>query len=152
MEHIKIVNWEGFQHYRYRNPPWIKLHNSLLESYEFEHLPDDSKLLLLCLWMLASRMKTALIPNDLDFIKKKLPIKSEINLQPLIDNGFILILSSADSKLIADCKQNADTEKSRVEKSRGNLGKTLKPFARHFTTEEQQLRKRQFDNLKAPSV
>lgn len=28
--HFKVRNWEQFQHYKDRNPPWIKLHFALL--------------------------------------------------------------------------------------------------------------------------
>ena len=35
---FSVKNWDEFQHYKDRNPPWIKLHNHLLDDYEFEML------------------------------------------------------------------------------------------------------------------
>ena len=32
---LRILNWEKFQHYKVRRPPWIKLHHSLLDDYAF---------------------------------------------------------------------------------------------------------------------
>ena len=100
MQYIKIVNWKKYQHYKDRHPPWIKLYSRLLRKYEFVCLQDDSKLLLICLWLFASTVEqdTPLIPADTDFLSKQLPIRSKIDLQPLIESGFI--------ELIADCKQS----------------------------------------------
>ena len=28
-------NWSDFQHYKERNPPWIRLHRSLLDNFEW---------------------------------------------------------------------------------------------------------------------
>jgi hypothetical protein len=93
---IRIKNWNTHQHYKHRSPPWIKLHTSLLEDYEFECLQDDSKLHLILIWLLASRSKDIhadgdpLLPNDEDYITKKAGLKQKVNLQPLIDSGFII--------------------------------------------------------------
>ena len=43
---IVIVDWEKFQHYKNRNPPWIKLHTKLLRNYQFRMLSDEQKVLL----------------------------------------------------------------------------------------------------------
>jgi hypothetical protein len=37
---LTIKNWSEFQHYKDRNPPWIKLHRALLDDYAFAALPD----------------------------------------------------------------------------------------------------------------
>lgn len=100
MQYIKIVNWQKYQHYKNRRPPWIKLYSKLLRKYEFICLQDDSKLLLIFLWLLASTVEEddPVIPADLDYLKQQLPIKAKIDLQPLIEAGFIEVL--------AICKQN----------------------------------------------
>src|SRR5690606_19747530 len=33
--YLTVKNFERFQHYKDRNPPWIKLYNDLLDDYEF---------------------------------------------------------------------------------------------------------------------
>ena len=93
---IRIKNWNTYQHYKHRRPPWIKLHTSLLEDYEFECLHDVSKLQLIAIWLVASRSKDIhadgdpLLPDDEDYITKKAGLKRKVDLQPLIDSGFII--------------------------------------------------------------
>ena len=104
MEFFRIVNWSRYQHYKNRRPPWIKLYNKLLRKHEFLCLQDDSKLLLILLWVLASTFETEngdepKIPNDPNYLKSVLPVNTKPNLQPLIDKGFI--------EMIASCKQDA---------------------------------------------
>lgn len=53
-ETIKIVNWEKFQHYKRRNPPWIRLYRDVMDSDEWRSLPDAAKALLPELWLMAS--------------------------------------------------------------------------------------------------
>ena len=68
---FSVKGWDEFQHYKDRNPPWIKLHNHLLDDYEFECLGDAAKGHLLCIWMLASRTKNEM-PFDEKWITKKI--------------------------------------------------------------------------------
>ena len=113
MDFIKIIDWDIHQHYKDRNPPWIKLYNSLLDNELFECLQDDSKLLLICLWMFCSRKGNGKVPTDPEYLYKHLPVRTKPNLQPLIEAGFIEIISNGDSKMIAHRKRNAIPEQSR---------------------------------------
>lgn len=105
MQYLKVKNWEEFQHYKDRCPPWIKLHRDLLNDYNFVCLQDASKLHLMLIWLLASQMDNK-IPADPDFIKQRLSIKGKINLKELIDKGFLI----DDSGVLAGCKQVAVLE------------------------------------------
>ncbi len=111
MNYIKIIGWEKFQHYKHRNPPWIKLHTSLLDNEEFECLQDASKLLLICLWLFAARKGNGEIPANISYLQKKLPVRKPIKLQPLIDAGFIECYQN-DSGSLATCytRDRAETE------------------------------------------
>ena len=120
MEYIQIVNWATFQHYKDRNPPWIKLHTEILTDYNFYCLQDDSKLLLILLGLLASKLDNK-IPDDPEWIKEQIHV-GKVDLQPLYDKGFIELVGP-DSIAIAKCLQDAipeaETEKRqrREEKS-----------------------------------
>ena len=105
MEYLRIRNWEKFQHYKDRNPPWIKLHRDLLRDYEFSCLQDASKLHLMLLWLLASQLDNK-IPADEKWLTSHLGLQRPIVLKPLIDNGYI----EYASKPLADCKQSAIVE------------------------------------------
>ena len=111
-------NWNNFQHYKHRNPPWIKLHKNLLDDMQFQRLPLASKALAPMLWLLASENQIGLIDKTTDELAFRLRItEKELvgAIKPLIDNGFFV---DADN-VLASCLQDAttETEKRRVEKS-----------------------------------
>lgn len=95
MKYIGICDWDTFQHYKHRNPPWVKLYVKILDSDAFFFLPDASKLLFFCLLVFASRRKNK-IRLDFTWLQKKLPINEPITmetLQPLIDAGYVNVLA-----------------------------------------------------------
>lgn len=49
-----IKNWNKFQHYKNRRPPWIRLYRDLLDDPEFEALPGDLVKTLIKLWLAVS--------------------------------------------------------------------------------------------------
>lgn len=115
---LTVKNWDKFQHYKDRNPPWIKLYTDTFHRRDFNRLPDDSKLLALCIWTLAAREASCAkgsIPLDLDWIKMQCglgPTVTKSSLQVLISQGFV----TCDSDMLADCKQDAIPEERRGEK------------------------------------
>ncbi len=66
MPTFSVKNFERFQHYKDRSPPWIKLYNELLDDYGFGRLPDASKMHLVAIWLLASRNDNK-IPHDAEW-------------------------------------------------------------------------------------
>jgi hypothetical protein len=105
MDYFSVKNWEKHQHYKDRNPPWIKLHKDLLHDYEFTCLQDASKLHLMLIWLLASQMDNK-IPADSKWLKNALHVDEDINLKALSDAGYIDI----DSNVLADCNHHAMPE------------------------------------------
>ena len=95
---FSVKGWEDFQHYKDRNPPWIKLHNHLLDDYEFECLGDAAKGHLLCIWMLASRTKNEM-PYDEKWITKKIGASTKVNLESLVNAGFLIVEHDASTAL-----------------------------------------------------
>jgi len=100
VDYFTVKNWDKFQHYKDRLPPWIKLHRELLNNYEFTCLQDASKLHLMLIWLLASQTDNKL-PADPQWLKNALHIDIEPDLEALFNAGFIEI----DSDLLAACKQ-----------------------------------------------
>ena len=124
MDVIHVKNWQKFQHYKHRHPPWIKLHRSTLDDVEFSRLQDDSKLHLIMLWLLASQLDNQ-IPADEAWLTNKLMLKKQVRLKPLIDSGFLI----NDSKALAPCLQDACSESEiRVQSSEEDkIARTDKP-------------------------
>lgn len=104
-EYLNVKDWEKHQHYRDRKPPWIKLYKDLLDNYDFACLSDSNKLLLIEIWLLASKCENR-IPEDEKWIRKQLPFNGKVDFKTLIKSGFLVREQSA-SKTLADCKQNA---------------------------------------------
>jgi hypothetical protein len=100
---FRVVGLEQRQHYKNRNPPWIKLHMDRLEDVAFADLPDNTKGHLLLIELLAARTGNRL-PLDERFISGRINARSRVNLTLLTEQGFLEILASAP---LADRKQVA---------------------------------------------
>jgi hypothetical protein len=87
-QYVRVVNWETYQHYKDRNPPWIKLHNALLEDPAVAALSDAMKAHLFGVWLLASRLDNR-IPADAGFIGKRINATVKVDLKVLISLGFL---------------------------------------------------------------
>lgn len=109
MQYLTIKNWEKHQHYKDRNPPWIKLHREILDDYEMSCLQDASKLHLILIWVLSSQLNNR-IPNDAEWVAKKIGATSKVNLKELIDKGFLVVEQSA-SNALAKCSPERETER-----------------------------------------
>jgi hypothetical protein len=105
---FSVKNFERFQHYKDRSPPWIKFYNDVLDDYEFGRLPDASKAHLVAIWLLASRYNNV-IPHDAEWVARRINATSPVDLEGLARSGFI-IAKQACSKTLADCKQDACPE------------------------------------------
>lgn len=53
--YIRVRNWDRYQHYSDRNPPWIKLHVELLDKHDTMTLPVATRWLAISLLLLAAR-------------------------------------------------------------------------------------------------
>jgi hypothetical protein len=110
---ITPKNWEKFQHYKHRKPPWIRLHRALLDKYEFVRLPVASKALAPCIWLLASEYDKGRIPLSLDAVAFRVRMSREdfiTALKPLIDADFFETDEIAASAMLAAHKQSSSTE------------------------------------------
>ena len=130
---FSVKNWDEFQHYKDRNPPWIKLHNHLLDDYEFEMLGDAAKGHLLCIWMLASRTKNEMILDD-KWITKKIGASTKVNLEALISSGFLIVEHDASTPLHNETQlatvsvPSEEKSRDREEKSRVDSGRFSPPL------------------------
>jgi hypothetical protein len=100
---IRIVNWGSYQHYKKRNPPWVKVYVSLLTNDQYLDLDRDSRLLLFTLFLLAPRYQNA-IPLDSKMLALAFP--STVNTQPLVNAQFIECYQDA-SNVLANCYNGA---------------------------------------------
>lgn len=115
MARIRPKNWKSFQHYRDRDPTWIKLHKRLLDDFEFHSLPLASQALAPMLWLLASEDKEGWIdadPKRIAFRLRRTAKEISESINPLIDGGFFELEHCA-SKTLAEVEPSASPENKR---------------------------------------
>ena len=101
MDYLRVKNFDQFQHYKDRNPPWIKLYTTTADDYLFSSLPDATKAHLILIWLLASKTGNKL-PNDPRWIQQRIGATEKVRLDLMIQNGFLIPFENG-----ADCKQDA---------------------------------------------
>ncbi len=90
MQYLRIKNFNQYQHYKDRNPPWIKLYRAILHDYELRSLPIPSRLAYIFCLIIASETDNR-IPHDLNFLTARFGFDvDESVLTPLITSRFLL--------------------------------------------------------------
>ena len=119
---LRPKNWDKFQHYKQRCPPWIKVYRTLLDDRDFMCLPVASKALAVMLWLLASEHTEGVIegvPADWSFRLRMTDNELLVALKPLIDNGMF----EDASMMLAECLQDACPEREGEERDKGQKQK-----------------------------
>jgi len=116
---LRVRNFKKFQHYAHRSPPWIKLHRSALNDYDFTCLQDASKAHAMLLWLLASGCDNA-IPDDAQWIARQIHATEPVDIDALVSAGILERYEEPKrkqraSKPPAPRKQNGGTEERRGE-------------------------------------
>lgn len=89
---MRVRGFDALQHYKDRNPVWIKLYCSILEDYEFQQLQDSAKFHLIGLMLLASRLSNR-FPDDSVWLASKIGASEPIEIEILIESGFLEVVS-----------------------------------------------------------
>ena len=123
MQYLRVKNFDKYQHYKDRNPPWVKLYRCILNDYEFCQLPIPSRLVYVFCIILASESDNR-IPHDYRFLSGRCAMEvNEVVLTPLIQSGFLLACGAR--RLLASCKRFA-TSSSLLSSSEEPLNPDLK--------------------------
>ena len=113
---IRPKNWESFQHYKNRLPPWIKLHREILNDITFMRLQPASRGLAPFLWLLASESSDGSFDGSLENLAFRLRMEEKdvaTALKPLLEKGFFISTDEHASPLLARCLQVATPETER---------------------------------------
>lgn len=92
----RVRNWAQFQHYKDRNPAWIKLHLDLLTSEEWMLAPTDNDRLLLIVVMLVAARKDNVIPANPAYLRKVGCLDFDPDITWLVDTGFLVPCDEED--------------------------------------------------------
>lgn len=109
--YLRVRNWEKFQHYKNRRPPWVRYHVEMLDDHELLSFNYGTQLIYDRLLLLAARTDNN-IPNDQKWISGQTLVDQDTTaaaLESLLDAGFLSIAETkrAASTVIARRKQRA---------------------------------------------
>lgn len=103
---IHIKGWPRFQSYKDRRPPWIRLHRTLLDNYEFQAMSANARALLPMLWLLASEDENP-VSGSLRIGYERITFRLRMDINDVIsgveeceNNGFL----TTERKTISDTK------------------------------------------------
>jgi hypothetical protein len=106
MRYLAVKNFEKFQHYKDRRPPWIKFYGAVLDDYAFVQLSDAARSHLMLIWQVAATHSNR-IPYDTKYIAQAIKSRSRINLDELIASGFLIEVAQDASDVLASEPENA---------------------------------------------
>jgi hypothetical protein len=108
---MRIKNWQKFQHYKHRSPPWIKLYRELLDDKQWHDLDGDSAKTLVMLWLIAAENDGYLPASKVLAFRLRTSERAVERILVQCSHWF----EGDASNPQADCKQDAtpETEKSR---------------------------------------
>ena len=86
---LSVKNYERYQHYKHRNPPWIKLYYDLLDDDGFISLSNSSKLTYILMLLIAGRQNNH-INSDPDYLRKVMRLDQSPDISELIQKKFLL--------------------------------------------------------------
>ena len=103
MKYLTVKNYERYQHYKHRNPPWIKLYYDLLDDEAFLSLDDVGQLNYIRCLLLASRTQNR-VHFEANYLQKVFRSNAKIDLTPLIRVGLLLASSKRTARRMLDKK------------------------------------------------
>lgn len=109
---LRVRNWRQFQHYKDRNPPWIKLHFSILSSSDWVTLDDACRVLAIACMLIASRSEGEIDGSEagLAYLQRVAYLNELPNLSSLIECGFLEPASTC-KRMLASARPETETEK-----------------------------------------
>lgn len=115
--YYQIKNWEHYQHYKDRNPPWIKLHRELLTSETWITLADASRVLAVACMLTAAATGNR-IPTNPAYIKRVAYLNADPDFAPLIESQFIEEIDES-GKVLAPASKPLAKRTKRLTRDRG---------------------------------
>jgi hypothetical protein len=110
---MRIKNWTQFQHFKNRDPIWIKLYRNLLDDIEWHQLDPLAAKTLVSLWLLASEDSGKIPEIKVLAFRLRIPEKDVIKAISQLDHW----IEKDDSNLISTCYQGDILEKRREDKN-----------------------------------
>lgn len=114
---MRVKNWNKFQHFKDRKPPWIKLYRDILDDVNWHELDPVAAKALVMIWVIASEDGGELPNNKTLAFRLRLPEKTTVQLL----NKLSQWLEQSDIKPISE-RYQADTPETETETEREKEG------------------------------
>lgn len=123
--YFRVRNWDSYQHYKDRAPPWIKLHREILSSRTWVMLDDKSKALAIACMLLAS-IHDNKVPADPAYIQRVAYLQTTPDLAPLLASDFIELIdengnAQANASALLANRTECASEERREEQRREDI-------------------------------
>lgn len=136
-QYLSVKNFDQYQHYKHRNPPWIKLYYALLDDPRFLSLSEVQQGRYIKLLLVASKQSNRIV-NDPQYLARMLRIQGRADITPLIMAGFLIASSSnTASNALAVCAKS--TPQSSLPSETDNSETESKPDRPRKQTDEEWL-------------
>lgn len=127
----RIVGWDNYQHYKDRDPPWIKLHRDLLTSQTWVSLDDSGRVLAIACMLIAAGTDNK-IPVSASYVRRRAYLDKDPDFAPLVAVGFVELvgeinetreiptttLADASTTLAIDTECSSEKRREETEKRR----------------------------------
>ena len=124
MAYYRIVEWSRYQHYKDRDPPWIKLHRDLLTSQTWVMLADAGRALAVACMLVAAGTENR-IPADPNYLKRRAYLNKDPDFASLVEVGFLELVNETNDVAYASKEEQTlafdtkcSSEERREEKRR----------------------------------
>jgi hypothetical protein len=117
--YLAVKNWDKFQHYKQRNPPWIRLHRTLLRDHKFNQLTENEQWMLVRMWLLASESDNHMAYDE-KWVRRAINSSKKVPLEKFVSMGFLEVVGERlASTVLAERKQLAapEAEENREERT-----------------------------------
>jgi len=132
--YYRIKNWEKFQHYHTRRPPWIKLYHDTLEDYQIGKLSDAAFRFLINVWLIGSEDINGILPSS-EELAYKLRIDDASKVDRLLNEIACSIIASDKPFSIPEERREELEKEKRQSASDDSFDKKSKPVTSEWLAE-----------------
>lgn len=104
--YLRVKKWKDWQHYKDREPPWVKLHAKLLRDDLFCELTEGEQWQLVRIWMIASQSsrftvdeKRRLVPvisDDEQALRRTIQSLKKVPIAKFVREGWLIPVNESD--------------------------------------------------------
>jgi len=124
---IKVKDWNKFQHFKDRKPPWIKLYRDILDDLEWHELDPLAAKALVAIWLIASENDGELPEMKKLAFRLRVTEKQAISIVSQLDHWLIQDDINVISDRYQDDSLEIETETYRKEKETETDTRSKKP-------------------------